>query len=521
MAQSANADPNREGVTPVTAQPPDKHAFLSYVHEDCDHIEKLGRVLGAANIPFWRDRLALGPGDMWKSKIREAIRSDALAFLACFSTTSIAKPKSYQNEELSLAVEEFRMRAPGYTWLIPVRFDDCVIPDWDLGAGRQLADVNYIDLFGDGYAENAVKLIETVKQVMGLDTVDAATVRTAVDEADAGDRPALLRRLTKDMILDESRRIDLDDLITQEVSRILNTMRDAELFPDNQIGVGSDNEAVVNIAETAAKYWQLVEPFCWSLQVAARWGAADTLGPWIRGLNALATEARKVKGGLMALADLRDIPVLASVWVAALASTAQGRWENFNALLVENTIPDPSLHGKPRVAIIASVTPYHPFGNAESVANVLAHSVKTGDDYAKSVAGLGTEYGRYYTPVAEWLFAVMRPVFREQFVDDDAYESAFDYAEVALGVVTEDLAIVRATGSGRPYRFYNKWFGRATWRYARDRCDPVADLSAEHAALGTSWAALQAGLFGGSGERAAAAIEQFGETFREVAGRRW
>jgi hypothetical protein len=40
--------------------------------------------------------------------------------------------------------------------LIPVRFDDCEIPAWDLGAGRTLADVNYIDLFGDEYAENAV-----------------------------------------------------------------------------------------------------------------------------------------------------------------------------------------------------------------------------------------------------------------------------------------------------------------------------------------------------------------------------
>ena len=500
--------------------PSEKRAFLSYVHENREHVDKLGRVLDAANVPFWRDRLALGPGDMWKSKIRDAIKSDALAFLACFSTESIAKSKSYQNEEITLAVDEFRMRPPGHTWLIPIRFDDCAIPDWDLGGGRQLADVNYIDLFGDEYAENAVKLIETIKQMMGMDTVDQATVRTAVDEADDTERPSLLRRLTKDMILDESRRIDLDDLITQEVSRILDTMRDADVFPANQV-VSDNTEAAVKIAETADRYWQLVEPFCWSLQVAARWGSPAALGPWIRGVSALASEAMKPKGGLMALTDLRDIPVLASVWVAALASTGQGRWDNFNALLVENTVPDPSVSGKPRVAIIEYVTPYHPFSNAESVSHVLVHARRTGDDYAKSYEDLDAKYGKFHTPVAEWMFDLMRMAFDEQYVDDEAYESAFDYAEIALGVVTEDLSIVRADGNERPYRFYNKWFGRATWRYARDRSDPVSDMSTEHAARGTSWGPLKAGLFGGSGARAAAAIEQFGNTFRDVASRRW
>lgn len=43
-----------------------KHAFVSYVAEDKVRVDKLCRVLEAANVPYWRDRKALGPGEEWK-----------------------------------------------------------------------------------------------------------------------------------------------------------------------------------------------------------------------------------------------------------------------------------------------------------------------------------------------------------------------------------------------------------------------------------------------------------------------
>ena len=159
-----------------------KHAFVSYVAEDKVRVDKLCRVLDAANVPYWRDRKALGPGEEWKRTIREAIGSGAMVFLACFSDRSRAKQKSYMNEELTLAVGEYRLRAPGQTWLIPVRFDAGEVPDWDLGAGRTLRDLNYVDLFGKAYTENAFQLVEAINAVMGVASLDPATVRTAVEE---------------------------------------------------------------------------------------------------------------------------------------------------------------------------------------------------------------------------------------------------------------------------------------------------------------------------------------------------
>ena len=112
------------------------HVFISYVREDSDRVDKLQRTLQAAGIPVWRDTADLWPGEDWRIMIRRAITDNALVFMACFSRASLARGKSYQNEELTLAIEQLRLRSPHDPWLIPVRFDACEIPDRDIGGGR-------------------------------------------------------------------------------------------------------------------------------------------------------------------------------------------------------------------------------------------------------------------------------------------------------------------------------------------------------------------------------------------------
>ena len=83
--------------------------------------------------------------------IRRAITDDALVFIACFSQRSLSRSKTFQNEELTLAIDQLRLRRPEEPWLIPVRFDECEVPDRDLGGGRTLASIQRADLFGDNY----------------------------------------------------------------------------------------------------------------------------------------------------------------------------------------------------------------------------------------------------------------------------------------------------------------------------------------------------------------------------------
>jgi TIR domain-containing protein len=143
------------------------HVFISYVREDSIEVDRLQRLLESAGVRVWRDTADLWPGEDWRVKIRQAISDNALVFLACFSRRSLARRRSYQNEELILAIDQMRRRPPGEPWLIPVRFDECDIPDLEIGGGRSLTDIQHADLFGDGFDDAAARLNAAVLRILG------------------------------------------------------------------------------------------------------------------------------------------------------------------------------------------------------------------------------------------------------------------------------------------------------------------------------------------------------------------
>jgi hypothetical protein len=151
------------------------HAFISYVHEDSRQVDRLQRMLQAAGVSVWRDTADLWPGEDWRMEIRHAITNNALVFIACFSQASLARDKSYQNEELTLAIEQLRLRRPNEPWLVPVRFDECDIPDRDIGGGRALASIQRADLFGEHFDEGVRRLAGTVSRILSKNAPEAPT----------------------------------------------------------------------------------------------------------------------------------------------------------------------------------------------------------------------------------------------------------------------------------------------------------------------------------------------------------
>jgi WD40 repeat protein len=170
------------------------HAFISYVREDAHRVDRLQRILEQAGISVWRDTADLWPGEDWRTKIRYAITDDALVFIACFSEASLARSKSYQNEEFVLAIEQLRLRRPDVPWLIPVRFDECDIPDRDIGGGRSLTSIQYADLFGEHFTEGADRLVQVVRRILEYSTnATSAKVKTAASNT-GSDRPPVRYR---------------------------------------------------------------------------------------------------------------------------------------------------------------------------------------------------------------------------------------------------------------------------------------------------------------------------------------
>lgn len=496
-----------------------KHVFVSYVHEDNTEVDKLCAVLEAAKIPYWRDRNSLGPGDAWKAKIREAIRGGSLVFLACFSDNSRAKAKSHMNEELTLAVEEYRKMPPGRTWLIPVRFDSGDVPEWDLGAGRTLSDLNYSDLFGEIYAAQAASLVTTIHGVMGAKQLGPAAALEAVEQATSTDRADLLKKLTKEMLVDPTRRIELDDLVSQEVQRILKVISD----PDRVAGPfgGTGDEQVVRLATEAQQLLDLTKPFCASLQVAARWGSPDTLAPWTNGIRGFVQIASKIQGGVQGLLELRHLPGMVSIMTVGVACGASRRWDNLKALVVDSSIRD--RHESKPLSLLEATDPYKPFDHQDWTANTLARAAQSGKPFAETLEELSKQrVQKFYTPVAEWLFVVLRPLFVDQLPDDEAYAAEFDRAEVVLGVLAQDAINIRiaALPQGRGWG-RSHWFGRSTWRAAHYHGNPVEDLQHELATEGVLWGPLRAELFGRELDRAQAAVDKYAEGFAEIARHRF
>lgn len=141
------------------------HAFISHAPEDLVSAERLQQALEAAGIRVWRD-VDILPGEDWRARIRRAVRDDALVFIACFSRSRLSVGASRHNEEITLAVEQIRARPPDEPWLIPVKFDDCCIPDWDIGGGRTLESIRSADLFGERCDEETERLIRSVRRIL-------------------------------------------------------------------------------------------------------------------------------------------------------------------------------------------------------------------------------------------------------------------------------------------------------------------------------------------------------------------
>jgi hypothetical protein len=279
-----------------------QHAFISYVHEDKDEVDRVQRILEAAGIPVWRDTGDLWPGEDWKQKIQEAITRNALVFIACFSATSVAKPKTFQNEELVLAIEQFRLRNPSEPWLIPVRLTDCKLPAFDLGAGRTLDSLQRVDLFGTNWDEGAARLVAGVLRVMGdLQAPSTPTTSTSTS--------ARSRDLVKTTLLDDSRRIELEDRVSAVTERCVELLSDVATFPHDSDRLSNNIAGVRFLAEQAKKYVPAVTELAEVLTVGAAWGRESQTPLWKRAMERVASTA-KSGSGKVALIDLRRFPLL-------------------------------------------------------------------------------------------------------------------------------------------------------------------------------------------------------------------
>lgn len=139
------------------------YVFISYAKEDSAIIDRLQKDLEKFGVKTWRDRDKLYAGLRWRAAIRKAVKDGAL-FIACFSKASEGRSRTYMYEELNLAVEEMRLRPKDRAWFIPVILNQCEVPDWDIGGGETLNDIQYLELFVD-WEKSITSLVSIIRGV--------------------------------------------------------------------------------------------------------------------------------------------------------------------------------------------------------------------------------------------------------------------------------------------------------------------------------------------------------------------
>lgn len=485
----------------------DRVVFISYVREDLEAVDALATALAAAGVTVWRDTAELWPGDDWRAKIKDAITRRALVMIACFSTNASTREKSYMNEELALAAAEIRMRRPDRPWLFPVRLDNCDVPPMDLGGGRELSSLHWVDLFGDEYNSSMLKLVYRISQMFP----DAAAIQ---DAAIHSTPPTTVDRDWRQLLRAPGADIEFYERLTTLAAETARAVLDPVRFPVQGISSASRYELVRSIALRSQAFLEICIDVSSALAITCQWGKVEHELGVARAMERLASVATPA-AGLSAFLNLRKLAVLVAGYCATMGAIDQRNWPMLRAALLDPTV---QVQGGP-VPVAALMNTWLPFEGNELGAQVVilaADGVDLPDDL---LADLETgRKGKRHTPGSDWLHQSLRPWFSEIAPDDAEYTSLFDSAEVILGAVLTDLNVTSSAGG--------PWippasFGSFTWRYRHDPQPIETKIRADILGGGPTSGMISAGFFGGDRARAETALDAFGVEAGQVRQRRF
>ena len=145
-----------------------KEVFISYVSENADIVNRFRQELESRGIEVWLDRDAIDPGARWKRDIRQAIHQGTF-FIACFSAEYSSREQTYMNEELTIAIEVLREFHADRIWFIPVKLNECEIPDTDIGRNETLRDLQSVALYED-WEREIQRIIKVIRREFSADS---------------------------------------------------------------------------------------------------------------------------------------------------------------------------------------------------------------------------------------------------------------------------------------------------------------------------------------------------------------
>jgi len=261
------------------------------------------------------------------------------------------------------------------------------------------------------------------------------------------------------------------------------------------------------LATRASAYSTAIRPVIAILVPGCTWGLPEHEAAWARVVQDVANAETRTTG-ISALLKMARFPALIALYAGGIAGLHRRRYGTIRAVAVDAIYR--GMH-EPPVPLIGAVHPGLVFEGNELTPNVLVLEAE-GAVSDEDIEGLLTgRKGRRHTPVSDYLNLLLRPYFAQLIVDDREYNEVFDALEVLLGVIATDLR-------SQPNDGYipGPWYGSFTWRDRHTQRKVEQQLLDRLRAEADAAAEVQAGLFGGSSERAIDAAEAFVEMSSSV-----
>lgn len=145
-----------------------KQVFISYVRENADIVDRFYQELKSRGIEVWLDRYAIDPGARWKTEIRRAIHQGTL-FIACFSKEYSRREQTHMNAELTIAIEVLCQFHADRIWFIPVKLNECEIPDIDISRSETLRDLQSVALY-ENWNHGIQRILNVIQRKFSSDS---------------------------------------------------------------------------------------------------------------------------------------------------------------------------------------------------------------------------------------------------------------------------------------------------------------------------------------------------------------
>lgn len=115
--------------------------FLCYAKENSTGVREFRERLKVEDwIDPWFDEEDILPGQMWEGHVTEAVHNSHAVIV--FLSSIAIRTEGFFHKELKLALDAATEKPDGTIFIIPIRLDDCDVPD-------RLMPYQYVDYFGD------------------------------------------------------------------------------------------------------------------------------------------------------------------------------------------------------------------------------------------------------------------------------------------------------------------------------------------------------------------------------------